>query len=332
MQQGYAIENFANGCILLVQGQGKSYDIAAEVKQREKASSINSVTVHDMQETLNEYKLKNIIKRIVNTFEQITNEETKTIPTRQDKVEYSQVDNLTNKNYWYNDADISNLLKASLNETIVSIQPATSLASSQYTNEILRHVMFEAIMSVNSGKNSAVMPINTGYNHWVSLVITKDKDGKIIFTYNDPMGTEINNRSGLLAIINEICPNNAKIVDLKTKQQQNDKDCGPFIVDNLTKMAKGEKILTTEQSKNMGAKLRKEHAKIMDIVEEKFMSLFEQVKEYYTSHYNYYEKVSNIKDATQRQYCDPVEEEFCNYNLVDTFTNKLLGDVILSAM
>ncbi|HJD63997.1 MAG TPA: C48 family peptidase [Rickettsia endosymbiont of Sericostoma sp.] len=160
--------------------------------------------------------------------------------------------------------DISNLLKASLNEN-VSIQPAVSLASEQYNNEMLRHVMLEAIASVNSGKDYAVMPINTGHEHWVSLAITKDRDNKIVFTYNDPMGTEIEQRSKLVEMIKEVCPDNAKIVDLKTKQQQNDKDCGPFIVDNLIKMAKGEKILTTEQSQDMGAKLREGQAETMNI-------------------------------------------------------------------
>ncbi|MCC8398336.1 MAG: C48 family peptidase [Rickettsia endosymbiont of Labidopullus appendiculatus] len=265
-QQGYTIENFTNGCIPLGQGQGRSSDITAEVKQRETVPGINSVTVHDMQESLNEYKPENVLKKVINAFKQMANEGRKAIPipTKQNKVEYSQENNLTKENYWYNDLDISNLLKASLNEN-VSIQPAVSLASDQHNNETLRHVMFEAIVSVNSGKDSAVMPINTGHEHWVSLAITKDKDDKIVFTYNDPMGTEIEQRSELVKMINEICPDNAKIVDLKTKQQQNDMDCGPFIVDNLTKMAKGEKILTTEQSKDMGAILRKEQAKTMNL-------------------------------------------------------------------
>ncbi|WP_425364678.1 Ulp1 family isopeptidase [Candidatus Tisiphia endosymbiont of Mystacides longicornis] len=266
LQQGYTIENFTNGCIPLGQGQGRSSDITAEVKQREDVPGINSVTVHYMQENLNEYKPENVLKRVINAFKQMANEGRKAIPipTKQNKVEYSQENNLTKENYWYNDLDISNLLKASLNEN-VSIQPAVSLASEQYNNEMLRHVMLEAIVSVNSGKDYAVMPINTGHEHWVSLAITKDRDNKIVFTYNDPMGTPIDQRQELLDMIKEVCPDNAEIVDLKTKQQQNDKDCGPFIVDNLIKMAKGKKILTTEQSQDMGAKLREGQAETMNI-------------------------------------------------------------------
>ncbi|WP_375330135.1 MULTISPECIES: Ulp1 family isopeptidase [unclassified Candidatus Tisiphia] len=265
-QQGYTIENFNNGCIPLAQGQGKSSYIVGEIKQREAIPSINSGTIFDMQENLNDYKPESVLKRVINAFKQMANEEGKSIPilTKQNKVESSQENNLTKENYWYNDLDISNLLKASLNEN-VSIQPAVSLASEQYNNEMLRHVMLEAIASVNSGKDYAVMPINTGHEHWVSLAITKDRDNKIVFTYNDPMGTEIEQRSKLVEMIKEVCPDNAKIVDLKTKQQQNDKDCGPFIVDNLIKMAKGEKILTTEQSQDMGAKLREGQAETMNI-------------------------------------------------------------------
>ncbi len=120
VQQGYAIENFTNGCIPLVQGQGKGYDIAAEVKQREKAPGINSLIVHDMQETLNGYKPENVIKKIINTFKQVTSEGGNAISTKQDKVESSQENNLTKENYWYDDMDISSLLKASLNEDRVS--------------------------------------------------------------------------------------------------------------------------------------------------------------------------------------------------------------------
>ncbi|UCM85264.1 MAG: C48 family peptidase [Rickettsia endosymbiont of Culicoides impunctatus] len=281
-QQGYTIENFTNGCILLGQGQGRSSDITAEVKQREDVPSIDSGTILDMQENINEHKPENVLKRVVNAFKQMANEGRKAIPipTKQNKVEYSQENNLTKENYWYNDLDISSLLKASLNEN-VSIQLAVSLASDQYKNEMLRHVMFEAIASVNSGKDSAVMPINTGHEHWVSLAITKDRDNKIVFTYNDPMGTPIDQRQELLDMIKEVCPDNAKIVDLKTKQQQNDKDCGPFIVDNLIKMAKGEKILTTEQSQDMGAKLREGQAKTMNI--EKIKQKVQDIKKTITS-------------------------------------------------
>ncbi|MFU7502351.1 MAG: hypothetical protein ACE1S7_02650 [Candidatus Tisiphia sp.] len=89
-----------------------------------------------------------------------------------------------------------------------------------------------------------------------------------MFTYNDPKGTDIDTRVDLVDMVKKVCPY-AKIVDLHTEQQQNDKDCGAFVVDNLIKMAKGEAILTTEESKNIGSTLRQAHAKTIDLEQAK---------------------------------------------------------------
>jgi hypothetical protein len=263
-QQGYTIENFTNGCIPLDQGQGRSSDITAEVKQRETVPGINSLTVQDMQENLNDYKPENVIKRVINAFKQMANERSKVIPMKQDKAVHSSPEgnDLTRSDYLYNEDDIGNLLKASVDQTKVSVITHASLQEEELLKDTIKHAVHSDLTV--DGKEAIIIPLNTGYEHWVSLAITKDKDN-IVFIYNDPMGTPINTRAKLLEMINEICPDNAKIVDLKTKQQQNDVDCGPFIVDNLTKMAKGKNILTTEQSKDTGAILRKEQARTMDI-------------------------------------------------------------------
>ncbi len=118
-------------------------------------------------------------------------------------------------------------------------------------------------------------------------------------------------------MIKEICPDNAKIVDLQTKQQQNDKDCGPFIVDNLTKMAKGKDILTTEKSKkNMGSKLRNGHAETMNIVESIYhASLLSKDSSCKAAFYK--EIISKTNFATGAE-----EHNFYNYDL------DLLGDVV----
>ncbi|WP_341756461.1 MULTISPECIES: Ulp1 family isopeptidase [unclassified Candidatus Tisiphia] len=267
VQQGYAIESLTNGCIPLGQGQGKSYDIAAEVKQREAVRGINSVTVQDMQERLNEYKLENVIKRVINTFKQMTSKGSNTISTKQDRTVHAtpKGSDLTRSDYLYNEDDIGNLLKASVDQTKVSVITHASLQEKELLKETFKYAVSDLTAG---GKEVVIIPLNTGHEHWVSLAITKDQDNKIVFTYNDPKGTEIDNRPELLAMIKEVCPNNAKIVDLKIEQQKNDKDCGPFIVDNLTKMAKGERIFPTESSNDMGAKLRAEHAKTMNIVEQ----------------------------------------------------------------
>ncbi len=266
-QQGYIIESFANGCIPLIQGQGKSSEIAAEVKQRENVPGINTLTIQDMQENLNDYKPENILKRVINAFKQMANEGSKAISTKQDKTVHSSPEGskLTEANYLYNEDDIGNLLKASIDQAKVSIITHASLGEKELLRDALKHAVYSDLIA--DGKEAVIIPLNTGHEHWLSLAITKDKDG-VVFTYNDPMGTKIEQRSELVEMIKEICPDNARIVDLQIEQQQNAKDCGPFIVDNLTKMAKGEKILTTEQFKDMGPILRKEQAKIMNIVEE----------------------------------------------------------------
>ncbi|HJD63998.1 MAG TPA: hypothetical protein LFW13_03195 [Rickettsia endosymbiont of Sericostoma sp.] len=87
-QQGYTIENFNNGCIPLAQGQGKSSYIVGEIKQREAIPSINSGTIFDMQENLNDYKPESVLKRVINAFKQMANEEGKSIPilTKQGRI------------------------------------------------------------------------------------------------------------------------------------------------------------------------------------------------------------------------------------------------------
>ncbi|MCC8483112.1 MAG: C48 family peptidase [Rickettsia endosymbiont of Labidopullus appendiculatus] len=263
LQQGYTIENFNNGCIPLGQGQGRSSDIIVEVKQRETDPGINSGTIFDMQENLNDYKPESVLKRVINVLKQMINEDSKATSIKQDKAVHSSLEdgNLTRAEYLYNEDDISNLLKASVDQTKISVITHASLEE----KELLKDTLLHARNNLIGGKEAVIIPLNTGHEHWVSLAITKDRDNKIVFTYNDPMGTPIDQRQELLDMIKEVCPDNAEIVDLKTKQQQNDKDCGPFIVDNLIKMAKGEKILTTEQSQDMGAKLREGQAETMNI-------------------------------------------------------------------
>ncbi len=263
--QGGSVENLTNGCIPLAQGHGKRADIVAEVKQRETVPGINNLTIKDMQENLNEYKQENA-KRITNTLQQVADE--RGVSTRQNEVEHllPEGSKLTKLDYLYDEDDISNVLKASVDQTKVSIITHASIEEKSLLKETLDQAVYSDLIANN--KEAVIIPLNTGHEHWVSLAITKDKEGGIVFTYNDPMGTNIDPRVDLVNMIKEVCPS-AKIVDLHTKQQQNGKDCGAFVVDNLIKMAKGEAILTTEESKNIGTTLRQAHAKTMDLEEVK---------------------------------------------------------------
>ncbi|WP_342267479.1 Ulp1 family isopeptidase [Candidatus Tisiphia endosymbiont of Empis tessellata] len=259
--QGGSVENLTNGCIPLAQGHGKRADIVAEVKQRETVLGINSLTIKDMQENLNEYKQENA-KRITSTLQQMADE--REVSTRQNKVEHSlpEGSKLTALDYLYDEDDIGNVLKASVNQIKVSIITHASIGE----ENLLKDTLYQAVYSdlIANNKEAIIIPLNTGHEHWVSLAITKDKEGAIVFTYNDPKGTDIDTRVDLVGMVKEVCPD-AKIVDLNTKQQQNDKDCGAFVVDNLIKMAKGEAILSTEESKNIGTTLRQAHAKTIDL-------------------------------------------------------------------
>ncbi|WP_341754101.1 Ulp1 family isopeptidase [Candidatus Tisiphia endosymbiont of Dioctria rufipes] len=259
--QGGSVENLTNGCIPLAQGHGKRADIVAEVKQREAVLGINSLTIKDMQENLNEYKQENA-KRITNTLQQVADE--RGVSTRQNEVEHSlpEGSKLTKLDYLYDEDDIGNVLKASVDQTKVSIITHASIGE----ESLLKDTLYKAVYSdlIVDNKEAVIIPLNTGHEHWVSLAITKDNEGGIVFTYNDPMGTDIDTRVDLVDMVKKVCPD-AKIVDLHTEQQQNDKDCGAFVVDNLIKMVKGEAILTTEESKNIGTTLRQTHAKTMDL-------------------------------------------------------------------
>ncbi|BFD46833.1 MAG: hypothetical protein DMENIID0002_14790 [Rickettsia endosymbiont of Sergentomyia squamirostris] len=263
--QGGSVENLTNGCIPLAQGHGKRADIVAEVKQRETVLGINSLTIKDMQENLNEYKQENA-KRITNTLQQVADE--RGVLTRKNEVEHSlpEGSKLTKLDYLYDEDDIGNVLKASVNQTKVSIITHASIGE----ESLLKDTLYQAVHSdlIANNKEAVIIPLNTGHEHWVSLAITKDKEGAIVFTYNDPKGTDIDTRVDLVDMVKEVCPD-AKIVDLHTEQQQNDKDCGAFVVDNLIKMAKGEAILTTEESKNIGSTLRQAHAKTIDLEQAK---------------------------------------------------------------
>lgn len=101
-----------NGCIPLAQGHRKRADIVAEVKQRETVLGINSLTIKDMQENLNEYKQENA-KRITNTLQEVADE--RGVLTRKNEVEHLLLEGskLTKLDYLYDEDDIGNVLKAS---------------------------------------------------------------------------------------------------------------------------------------------------------------------------------------------------------------------------
>jgi hypothetical protein len=260
LPQGSKEQNFSSGCIPL-QGASTKESIVSELSARERANTLNKFSISKMKEVLVEIKEKiiNILRSIIAGPKEASKiaEPVRSAPKIAQPV-HSQSNSIKQPDYLYEDRDIEALLKLSLNQDKILIQPVLSLAPSY--REILSGTMLETIMSIEGGgKDAAVMPLETGGKHWVCLAVTKDEDGKMVFTYNDPIGTPISARQDLVKMIGEMAPH-AKIVDLHTKQQQNNVDCGPFVVDNLVKMATGQPILDTQQSQNAGARLRAEHS------------------------------------------------------------------------
>nr|WP_231289249.1 hypothetical protein [Rickettsia bellii] len=121
----------------------------------------------------------------------------------------------------------------------------------------------------DNGKEAAVIPIEMGYGHWTVLVAKYDKkDNQIILTFNDSLGNSINyDGQKLPKLIDKTLgnlPNKPIIIDEQTKQQTDQSACGVFTVDNGIKIAKGQAILSTEESKGeKGLRLREHHAQIL---------------------------------------------------------------------
>ncbi|MFU7502352.1 MAG: hypothetical protein ACE1S7_02655 [Candidatus Tisiphia sp.] len=162
-----------NGCIPLAQGHGKKADIVAEVKQRETVLGINSLTIKDMQENLNEYKQENA-KRITSTLQQMADE--REVLTRQNKVEHSlpEGSKLITLDYLYDEDDMGNVLKASVNQTKVSIITHASIGE----ESLLKDTLYQAVHSdLANNKEAVIIPLNTGHEHWVSLAIKRQGGG-----------------------------------------------------------------------------------------------------------------------------------------------------------
>ncbi|WP_375327455.1 Ulp1 family isopeptidase [Candidatus Tisiphia endosymbiont of Nemotelus uliginosus] len=177
-------------------------------------------------------------------------------PIHQPVLELESINNLTDPKHLYRDYEISNIIRRFIDEQKVSVVDYASLTNPDLLNETIIHSVQEL---QNRTKEAVLIPLNTGHEHWLSLAFKCDENNNIQCIYNDSTGHPISDRSELMQIITGFVPVES-ILDLKTLQQQNAQDCGSFVVDNLIKIAKGEQILTEEQSKGtMGTELRQQH-------------------------------------------------------------------------
>ncbi|HJD55419.1 MAG TPA: C48 family peptidase [Rickettsia endosymbiont of Pyrocoelia pectoralis] len=173
-------------------------------------------------------------------------------------IETQDISNIKKPNYLYTEDDIKNILEANIDKNKFSIFHHASLTEP----EILKDTLQVAVNDLVVNNKPAIIPLNTGHEHWLTLMATQDDKGNVTFIYNDPTGRPIEDRPEIKKYINEVYPG-VEIKDLKTPQQQNAYDCGVFVCDNLIKMSKNENILSTEQSKGQGTNLRNAQAGIL---------------------------------------------------------------------
>lgn len=249
------IQSMTNGCIRLQKGH-----LSKEFGARENNNSINKTTLKEMQYALDQYKPSNVVEKILKVLQTITRTSKNLVNKEQTQEHIPQAHLLKQKDYLYTEDDIAVVLKHSIKPDTVIIKHA-SLTELDLLKDTLRNTIFSDL--IVNGNKSVVIPLNTGNEHWVSMVITHNKDNDALtFIYNDPLGAPIEKRPELLKMIKEIVPE-ARILDLKTLQQLNNTDCGPFMVDNLIKLAAGGNILSTVVAKSAPQILRDNHADIV---------------------------------------------------------------------
>ncbi|WCR56162.1 Ulp1 family isopeptidase [Rickettsia asembonensis] len=173
----------------------------------------------------------------------------------EDQAGIYNTENIKQPEYLYTEDDIKNILEANIDKNKFSIFHHASLEEPEILKDTL-HATGEGLLLDNK---SAIIPLNTGHKHWLLLAASKDDKGNINFIYNDSYGEPLETRPKVTEYINEVYPG-AKIIDLNTKQQENAYDCGVFVCDSAIKFSKGQKILTTEESKGQGINLRKAQA------------------------------------------------------------------------
>ena len=128
----------------------------------------------------------------------------------------------------------------------------------------------DSIAAALTSKTPTMMVVSSKESHWTGgiMVPGKDKDTKPQFFYNDSLGGEMPEE-----LTKSLEDKGVEIVDLKTRQQENGYDCGPWTVNNLKTLLEvvGDKgvIDVQEEMKrrlsesakdNNAAKIRLDHA------------------------------------------------------------------------
>ncbi|MCC8418179.1 MAG: hypothetical protein LN590_00810 [Rickettsia endosymbiont of Glossina mortisans submortisans] len=104
------------------------------------------------------------------------------------------------------------------------------------------------------------------------------EDNQTVITFNDSFGYPIN------SILDDIIKNKVfenktppLVLDVQTKQQDNNYDCGPYSVETMIRKANGKPILTESEAKDKGPELRAKHARLV-IEKQQAQEMMHQVK------------------------------------------------------
>ncbi|AFB21412.1 Ulp1 family isopeptidase [Rickettsia canadensis] len=186
---------------------------------------------------------------------QISEKKSSPVINTKAQVSIYNTENIKQPNYLYTEDDIKNILETNIDKNKFSIFHHASLEEPELLKDTLRAALEDLIV----GNKKPIIPLNTGHEHWLFMTASKDDKDNITFIYNDPTGQPLEARPKVAEYINAVYPN-VKIIDLKTKQQENAYDCGVFVCNSAIKFSKGQKILTTEESKGQGINLREAQA------------------------------------------------------------------------
>lgn len=164
---------------------------------------------------------------------------------------------VANIGYRYGDEDIREVLQNRLG-TGSYIAPAVPNSL-----ELIEDVVRAAIAEIQAGR-PALIPVNLGNNHWTALALRMNAAGEIIVFYNDSLGRPAGGRESesgkYLSAIRKQLQNakisNAKIFDLRVRQQSDGSSCGAFTAESLIALANlPDAQLTAEGAKAELAKI-----------------------------------------------------------------------------
>jgi hypothetical protein len=145
---------------------------------------------------------------------------------------------ITNPDYWYSDQDMNSLLpariaQAGLQENVHVVNAIGTIeegTSEGYTQMLARGI-------TESGGRTTVVPVNTGGNHWIGAIITRNGDSYTV-TFIDSLGADNASNSELTnlfeAAIRLYSDNNRIIFMNGTGLNQDDgSSCGPLTIENI---------------------------------------------------------------------------------------------------